>query len=154
MPRFPPARKAGVLMGADPGARGGVAGLTASDRFTAIEAWLVAALAAGATQAEAGAAAGVSERTVRRRLEDEGFADRVLMERSLLVTQTSARLTGLTGGAVDALTGLLADTVPASVRLRAALGVLEAARVWRDCGEVEQRIVAIEAELASERDAR
>jgi hypothetical protein len=133
-------------------AKGGVAALTASDRLTTTETMLVAALAAGATQADAGAAAGVSERTVRRRLEDEGFADQVLEARSLLVTRTSARLTGLTGDAVDALMSLLADTVPASVRLRAAFGVLDAARVWRDCGEVERRIVAIEAELASERD--
>jgi hypothetical protein len=127
--------------------------MTASDRSTAIETVLVTALASGATQAGAAAAAGISERTVRRRLERQDLARRVVEERSRLVTHTAARLTGLTGSAVDALVDLLADDVPPTVRLRASLGVLEAARIWRECSELEERITAIEAEVLSEREA-
>jgi hypothetical protein len=127
--------------------------MTASDRSTAIETVLVTALASGATQAEAAAAAGISERTVRRRLERQDLARRVVEERSRLVTHTAARLTGLTGSAVDALMDLLADDVPPTVRLRASLGVLEAARIWRECSELEERITAIEAEVLSEWEA-
>lgn len=130
-----------------------VAGMTASDRSTAVDTVFVAALAAGATQAEAAAAAGISERTVRRRLEHQDLARRVVEERSRLVSNTAARLTGLAGTAVDALGELLAADVPPAVRLRASLGVLEAARVWRECGEVEERITAIEAEVLLEREA-
>lgn len=130
-----------------------VTGMTASDRSTTAETVLVAALAAGATQAEAAAAAGISERTVRRRLEHQDLARRVAEERSRLVTHTAARLTGLAGTAVDALGELLADDVPPAVRLRASLGVLEAARVWRESSELEERITAIEAEVLLEREA-
>ena len=121
--------------------------MTAGDRSTAIERVLVAALAAGATQIEAATAAGVSERTVRRRLEGVDFAGRVAEERATLVTRTAARLGGLTGAAVEALTDLLAPGVPEAVRLRAALGVLESARIWRAAVELEDRLGAVEAAL-------
>lgn len=127
--------------------------MTADDRSTSVDALVVAALAAGATQADAAAAAGMSPRTVRRRLDDPSFARRVVEERSRLVSHTAARLTGLTGTAVGALTDLLAPDVPPAVRLRASLGVLEAARVWRECSELEERITAIEATMNPEGEA-
>ena len=123
--------------------------MTAGDRSAAVEEVLVAALAAGATQAQAGAAAGVSERTVRRRLEGTDFAARVTAERAALVTRTAARLGGLTGAAVDALADLLAPGVAEGVKLRAALGVLESARIWRAAVELEDRLGAVEAALPS-----
>jgi hypothetical protein len=126
-----------------------VAGLTAADRRRGSDQLLVAALAGGATQAEAGAAAGVSERTVRRRLADPGFADRVREERSALVARIGARLTGLTVHAVDALAELLAAGVADGVRLRTALGVLDSSRTWRDAGEVEERLRAVEQALTT-----
>jgi hypothetical protein len=121
--------------------------MAASDRSTAVDGVLVAALAAGATQAQAAEMAGMSERTVRRRLEQPNFAARVVEQRSGLVTQTAARLAGLASSAVDALLDLLAADVAPTVRLRAALGVLEAARVWRECSELEARIAVMEAEV-------
>lgn len=126
-----------------------MAGLTATDRRRGGDQLLIAALAHGATQAEAGAAAGVSERTVRRRLADPGFADLVRAERAALVARTSARLTALTSQAVDALAGLLNPAVADGVRLRTALGVLDSCRTWRDATEVEQRLRAVEQALTA-----
>lgn len=122
--------------------------MTARDRREATDAALVAALAGGATQDAAAATAGVSARTVRRRLEDPDFVDRLTDERSALVTRTCSRLLGLTGQAVMTLSDLLTGDVAESVRLRAAMGVLDSARTWRDVGEVEERLMVLEAAAA------
>src|SRR5947207_1741142 len=90
---------------------------------------IAAALAGGATHRAAAAMGGVSERTVRRRLEQEDFRAEVEAQREEIVRHTTNKLTGLTTTAVDALSELLsAEETPPAVRLRAALGVLSAHR--------------------------
>jgi hypothetical protein len=74
---------------------------------------LAAALAYGATHHEAGEKIGLSERTVRRRLENPGFRARVSKERTLIVRQISDGLTGLTLQALETLQSLLEPSVPA-----------------------------------------
>ncbi len=121
-------------------------------RSAARDVVLVAALATGATQAEAARVAGVSERTVRRRLEETSFADRVAAERRAVATRTAARITALASGdAVAVLRELMVDAnVAPSVRLRAALGALNVAPAWRDKGELEAAVAALEARLPEE----
>lgn len=108
---------------------------------------LVASLATGASYPVAAAAAGVSERTVRRRLDDPDFAVRVEHERTLFVERTAAQLLGGTNLAVAALLEL-AETGPPAVRVRAALGLLSATVSWRETHDVEQRLAALEASTA------
>jgi hypothetical protein len=109
---------------------------------------IAAALAGGATHHEAGEAAGVSERTVRRRLEDTAFREQVASQRDLLISRTTDRLTGLTTVAVDTLSALVSSgETPPAVRLRAAMGILAAHRVWRDAGEMEERLRLLEHEV-------
>ncbi len=108
---------------------------------------IAAALASGATQREAGRAAGVSERTVRRRLEQPEFAAQVAHERAELVTRVSARLTGLASKALDTLESLLGADVASGVRGRTATGILAASRVWRDAAEIEDRLRMVEGLL-------
>ncbi len=107
---------------------------------------IAAALAGGSTHASAARAAGVSERTVRRRLSEPSFQRELTRARDELVSHISDRLTGLTSVAVDALNELVlsADTPPA-VRLRAALGVLTAHGSWRDSTILENRLQVLEA---------
>ena len=52
---------------------------------------LITALASGATQANAGRAAGMSDRTVRRRLADPEFAARVAAEGKQVASRAAAR---------------------------------------------------------------
>jgi hypothetical protein len=122
--------------------------VTGYDRSYATDAALIAALAAGATQDAAAEIAGVTARTVRRRLENPDFVERLCDERSALVERTCSRLLGLTEQAVTTLADLLADGVGESIRLRAAMGLLDAARTWRDVGEVEERVRTLEAAIA------
>jgi len=110
---------------------------------------IAAALAGGATHAEAGQAAGVSERTVRRRLDEPEFLGYVSRLKDELVSRTTDRLTGLTTAAVDTLAELVTSPeTPPAVRLRAALGVLSERRVWHDAYETENRLRALEDLLA------
>lgn len=113
---------------------------------------MVAALARGATQVEAAKAAGVTARTVRRRMEDPGFVARVKAATDELVRHVDDRLTGLACRAVDTLEELITSTdTPPAVKLRAATGILSAQRTWRQSTEHEERMQYLE-ELVAESD--
>ena len=128
--------------------------MTANGRRGAIDAALIAALASGVTQDIAAETAGVSPRTVRRRLEDPDFVDRLEEERSAIVERTCSRLVGLTERAVVTLAHLLKEGVAENVRLRAATVILDTARAWRDAGEVEERLRALETFQALPKEAK
>lgn len=102
------------------------------------------ALAQGCTQAEAGRRAGVSERTVRRRLEDPRFRAMVTEARDRLIKETADRFTSLQSSALDAIEGALNDP-RADTRLRAAKMVLDIGGQYRDRAELEARLQAVEA---------
>ncbi len=105
---------------------------------------IVGGLAAGLSQPAAARHAGVSERTVRRRLEDPEFAASVDKARVAFVERTAGQLLGAAEQAVAALRDLV-DSAPPAVRVRAALGLLAAAATWRENGETERRLTALEA---------
>jgi uncharacterized protein (UPF0147 family) len=110
---------------------------------------LITALASGATQANAGRAAGMSDRTIRRRLADPDFATRVAAESRQVASRAAARISALAGGvAVTVLEELLADpSTPPHIRLRAALGTLHMLPAVRDHAELEEMVTTIEAQL-------
>jgi hypothetical protein len=85
------------------------------------------ALAGGATYAEAGALANRSERTVRRRMEDEGFRERVWEARRERVDAVRARVTTAGLRAVDQLVDLAETSKSDSVRLGAARSLAQMA---------------------------
>ena len=70
---------------------------------------LAAALVVGATHQEAARAAGVSERTVRRRVATPEFGQCLSQAKAEYVGRITTRLTGLSISAVDTLSALLAD---------------------------------------------
>ncbi len=110
---------------------------------------MIAALAAGATHRNAGRAAGVSERTVRRRLEDDAFCERVAEAEVAYVEQVTKRLTGLALNAVETMAALMnAPDTPPAVRLRACWYLLTQGRVWREANELEARIRYLEVQQA------
>lgn len=117
--------------------------MAGGDRRNA-DAALITALAGGATQQAAAEAAGVSERTVRRRLASPDFASRVAEARTELVRRAVAMLAEASGAAVETLRALLQDAPPA-VRLGAARAVLELGVKLRESEELEARIAALEA---------
>ena len=108
---------------------------------------LAAALAAGKSHREAAAAAGVSEKTTYRRLQDPAFRARVAELRSAMTAKALGRLTDGMTAASDALNKLVSHRDP-NVRHKAATKVIELALKVRDQAELEERLARVEQLLA------
>lgn len=107
---------------------------------------LIPALARGETIARAAGAAGLSERTVYRRMTEPEFRRQVQEIRSLLLDEATGKLLGAAGEAIDTLRALL-DSEADSVRLGAARAVLSHLLKLKELSEFEGRLDAIEAAL-------
>jgi hypothetical protein len=106
----------------------------------------VATLAAGGTNRDAAKAAGVSERTVARRLEGDDFRRDVAAARARLAAVVVTRAETLAGRAMDTLSDLLGDS-NANVRLGAARAILTLAAEHGERAELAERLAALEAVL-------
>lgn len=111
---------------------------------------LVAALASGATVEAAASLAGVSERTVYRRLEDPDFKKRATEARAEMIEQAVGKLAQLSAAAASTLGVLLGPATPPSTRLGAARAVLELGARLREGEDLEKRISELEAILATQ----
>jgi len=114
---------------------------------------LLMALACGATVEAAAQAAGLSKRTVYRRLKDPAFRQRLQDLRAEMVQRTAGTLTAAGGEAVKTLLALLKEAIPPTVRLGAARAVLEIGMKVRETAELEQRLAAVEAAAEARRQA-
>jgi len=112
---------------------------------------LIAALAGGATVAEAARLGGVSEATVYRRRNDDAFTAAVAEARAAMIERAVARLAAAAAIAVGTLVELLKRDERSAIRLGAARALLEAALRWRAAEELEARVVALESELTASR---
>jgi tetrahydromethanopterin S-methyltransferase subunit G len=107
---------------------------------------LAVELAAGKAVADAADAAGVSERTAYRRLDDAGFRGRVTTLRGDMIGRAVGQLADASTKAVQTLTELLvADS--ATVRLGAARSILELGMRLRDANEIEERLSTLEQKV-------
>ena len=107
---------------------------------------LALALASGVTVEEAAKQAGLSVRTAHRRRADPKFALEVGRLRRAALDQS---LGLLTAGAVEAtatLCALLKDESP-TIRLRAAVAVLQACLKLREEVDLEERLAELEAKI-------
>ncbi len=107
---------------------------------------LILHLAAGASRTSAAKAAGVSERTVFRRLQDPAFRQRLDEARAEMLTSAVARLTASATSAAMTLHRLL-TAESESVQLGAARSILELGTKLRESEELAARIAALEAHL-------
>jgi hypothetical protein len=112
-----------------------------------VEEQLMIALACGATLEGAAAKAGVSERTVYRRLEDPQFRQRLQSFRLDMVERAGAMLTAASMEAVKTLLGLTDRSYPPAIRLAASRAVLELGIKLRDLYDVEKRLAALESRI-------
>lgn len=104
---------------------------------------LLLALASGETIRAAAASAGITERTVARRLEEEEFRRQVAQLRAAMIDSAMGRMAD---GMADAATTLrkLLRAKAESVRLGAARSLLELTIRLRDNIDFEERITALE----------
>jgi hypothetical protein len=111
------------------------------------DAELIALLASGASQRAAAASAGLSERTVQRRMRDPSFRTAVTSARDELFSQTLAKMARATGKAADALEDLVGKMNSPAVRLGAARAILEFGTRLRESVDLAERIRLVEAHL-------
>jgi hypothetical protein len=104
---------------------------------------LALALARGETVAAAARAAGLSERTVRRRLEDAEFRRLVESARGELWGAASGLLSALASKAAGVL-GELMDSDSESIRLSAARAALEHGTALRGLIDLESKVSELE----------
>jgi hypothetical protein len=115
---------------------------------------LIAALAAGATQAEAARQAGVSERTVRRRLLEPSFAAALAQARRETVRALTAELEAQALRAIETLCQLMHSTQPPQVRLGAARTLLDQVVRYHNAVDFEDRLAELEALISHPDGAR
>ncbi len=96
-------------------------------------------------------ASGIAERTLWRWLEDTRFALALSAAEGQAVDAAVRRLVGLQDKAVDVLEKVLDDEEAlASLKLRAAIAVLEQLIKLRELRNVESRLAALETRYATE----
>ena len=120
----------------------------ASRRKKAIDA-LLTALACGASAEVAARKAGVSERTVYRRLADPSFQQQLAALRADMVQRSAGMLTAASLEAVKTLVELLNPAQPPAVRLGAARSIVGMGLDVRCASELADRIAALEKQLPS-----
>jgi hypothetical protein len=108
------------------------------------------ALACGATVEVAARQAGVSESTAYRRLADPEFRGQLQRLRADMVQRTTGALTAASTEAVKALLALMQPATPPPVRLGAARAVLELGTRLRESAELEERLAALEQQVAAQ----
>jgi len=106
----------------------------------------VAAIVAARDLRDAAKQCKVPERTLYRWCELELFKVALAEAEANLIDYAMRRTLQLQEQAIDTIAAILADTAaPASIRLRAALGVLEQSVKLRELRNLEVRLVALEA---------
>jgi len=108
---------------------------------------LLAALVKGLTQEQAGAAAGVSPRTVARRLADPQFASQLREARATIADSCLGRLADAAGDAVETMRTVMTNSKSDNLKVSAARALLELFLKARQLQDVEGRLSEIENHL-------
>jgi hypothetical protein len=106
------------------------------------------ALACGATIEKAAASAGIGLTTAYRRLKDPEFQHEFSKTKAEMVSRTAGMLTAAAGEAVKTLLALVKAPNPPSIQLGASRAILELGVSVRQSAELEERMAAVEAQLA------
>jgi HEAT repeat protein len=120
-------------------------------RFSAKQEQVALLLAAGRTIKDAAAEGGSGERTVFRWLAEDGFRALVAGLRGRLMDQAVGKLADAASQAADELRELLGDE-SATVRLRAAVAILDAAVKTREHAELAEQVAELERRMAEKGD--
>ena len=119
--------------------------MTGGEDLSARKRAFVAAMAAGLTQTEAAASVGVKDRTARRYMASPLVRAELASAQDGILSQVTLRMGAGSNRALDVLEAVMVDkTMPASVRVRAALGWLEHRWKAQELHVLTQRIEALE----------
>jgi len=108
---------------------------------------IVETLARGECQTTAAQRAGCSVTTIRRRLDDPQFRERIERFRVEMLDAVAGKMGANVEQAVTTLTALMADAMPPAVRLGAARAVCDFALRIRESLSWTRRLTALEERL-------
>lgn len=112
------------------------------------DATLIAALLELPTIEAAAQAAGVSRKTVERRMDDPEFLEAYNDARRQLVTTAAGRISSRIGRAADTLGEVMDNTeAPAAARISAARAILEYGLKYGELVDVTRRVDELESRL-------
>jgi hypothetical protein len=114
---------------------------------------ILMALVCGATPDAAAQKAGVSKATVRRRVQEPSFRDRLKELRSEMVQRAAGMMLAATGEAVKTLLELLKNGGPPPTRLGAARSILEIGIKMRESADFAERLAALEEQVQANKRA-
>ncbi len=118
----------------------------------------ILALACGASVETAAQKAGISKRTLQRRMADPEFRRQIQAIRSDMVERHSGTLTAAGTEAIKTLLELLKPTNAGTVRLGAARSVLEIAGKYREMADLDERVATnrgpMEVKVISDEERR
>lgn len=103
----------------------------------------ITALAAGKSYRDAAHAAGVTVRTIARRMDGDRYRSCVTAARADMIERASGQLAEGTAKAVETLSGLLGARSE-QVRLGAARAILDLAGRYRELVEISERVARLE----------
>jgi hypothetical protein len=118
---------------------------SSGEKFSRRKERAVQSLLTQSTLTEAARASGVCERTLRRWLQNEEFAERVRRERSASLESTVNLLRKSSGSAVEALQAVAGNKrSPAGARVSASRAILEFHYRGAELTDLMQRVAALE----------
>jgi hypothetical protein len=115
---------------------------------------ILAALVCGASSEQAGAKAGVSGRTVRRRLNNAAFRRKLNRVRNEMQMRTADQLSAAGTEAVRTLIRLMNAAAPPNTQLGAARSVVELGIKVRETADLAVRLTEVEQRLAQQGKTR
>lgn len=123
----------------------------ASDELTTQQQRAIAALLSTKSVAEAAQQIKVTERTLFRWLTEPEFKRQLALAERELVSTATRRLLQYSDAAISVIVSIMADEAkPASVRLRAAMAVMDYSLKLREILDLEERIAELEAHVAQQ----
>ncbi len=114
---------------------------------TRADAPLLAALAGGSTMRGAAEIVGLSDRTVRRRMNDPDFQRRLEEARAAVVERTVGHLAEAAAEAASALRKLVRDSPDQRARVRAALDLIDLAGRTRAGHQLQKEVAELRRQV-------
>jgi len=123
----------------------------AKDSKRAADLMILAALSCGATAEAAAAKAGVSARTVRRRLREPAFVRKLNRKRTEMQMRIADQLTAAGTEAVRTMVQLMQASTPHNVRMTASRSIVELGAKMREAADLANRITDLEQRFAEQK---
>ena len=116
-----------------------------NDALSTKQARAIGALLASRTVTDAAQEAGISARQLHRWLNEPGFVAELQRHEAATIDHVARRLTQATQTALDEVLRVLENGASDSLRLRAALALLDIVLRWHELRSIDARLAALEA---------